>query len=113
MMVVTDTLRGKKETFEPGKPPLVTMYVCGITPYDYAHIGHARVYVTFDVLYRLLTFLGYKVRYCRNFTDIDDKLLKRAERDYNDQFAYIKVATTFIEQFKKRHGSFELSGADV
>lgn len=101
MLVVSDTLRGKKESLVPGNPPRVTMYVCGITPYDYAHIGHGRVYVTFDVLYRLLTFLGYSVNYCRNFTDIDDKLLTRAERDYNDKFAYKKVATTFIEQYKK------------
>ena len=101
MLVVTDTLKGKKERFESSKPGLVSMYVCGITPYDYAHIGHARVYVTFDVLYRLLTFSGNKVSYCRNFTDIDDKLLKRAITEYGDKFAYTKVADTYIEQFKK------------
>jgi len=101
MIVVTDTLKGKKERFEPGDASKVSMYVCGITPYDYAHIGHARVYVTFDVFYRLLTFLGYNVSYCRNFTDIDDKLINRAIREYGDMFAYNKVADIYIDQFKK------------
>ena len=101
MIVVTDTLKGKKERFEPGDAHKVSMYVCGITPYDYAHIGHARVYVTFDVFYRLLSFVGYNVSYCRNFTDIDDKLINRAIREYGDMFAYNKVADTYIDQFKK------------
>ncbi|KAG0484799.1 hypothetical protein HPP92_008878 [Vanilla planifolia] len=54
------------------------MYICGVTPYDFSHIGHARVYVAFDVLHRYLKFLGYEVNYVRNFTDIDDKIIKRA-----------------------------------
>jgi len=101
MLVITDTLRGKKERFESHKDNQVSMYVCGVTPYDFAHIGHARVYVTFDVLYRLFIFLGYNVSYCRNFTDIDDKLINRALREYGDKFSYTKVADTYIDQFKK------------
>ena len=80
MITLTNTLSGKKELFKPLKPGIITLYVCGITPYDYAHLGHGRVYVTFDVLYRLLRFLGYEVIYCRNFTDIDDKIIKRAPK---------------------------------
>ncbi len=77
----------------------VTMYVCGITPYDFAHLGHGRCYVTFDLLYRLLTFLGYKVTYCRNFTDIDDKLMARADKELNDPSAYLLIANTYIKSF--------------
>jgi cysteinyl-tRNA synthetase len=59
----------------------VSMYVCGVTVYDYSHIGHARVYVAFDVLYRQLRHLGYDVTYVRNFTDVDDKIIKRAKEN--------------------------------
>ena len=75
-----NTMSRKKEVFTP-RPEMgnkVTMYVCGVTVYDYSHIGHARVYVAFDILYRHLMRLGYDVTYCRNFTDIDDKIIKRA-----------------------------------
>lgn len=75
------------------------MYVCGITPYDYPHLGHGRCYVTFDLVYRLLTFLGHKVTYCRNFTDVDDKLLNRAEKELNDSGAYLILANRYIESF--------------
>lgn len=59
----------------------VKMYVCGPTVYDYAHLGHARCYITWDVLYRYLKFKGYDVTYCRNVTDVDDKILKKAEAE--------------------------------
>jgi|TARA_B100001142_G_scaffold292251_1_gene310987 cysteinyl-tRNA synthetase len=73
----------KKEPFAPNDPDdkKVSMYVCGVTVYDYSHIGHARVYVAFDVLYRTLTRLGYDVTYVRNFTDVDDKIIKRANEN--------------------------------
>ncbi len=51
------------------------MYVCGITPYDYAHLGHARCYIVFDVLRRYLEYIGYNVKYIQNITDIDDKII--------------------------------------
>lgn len=75
-----NTLTGKKEVFRPNDPKRVTLYVCGPTVYDYAHIGNARPMVVFDVLYRLLRHLyGVKhVRYARNITDIDDKIMKAA-----------------------------------
>jgi cysteinyl-tRNA synthetase len=100
-LFLTNTLTGTKEVFKPLHNKTVTMYVCGITPYDFAHLGHARVYIIFDVLYRLLTFLGYKVMYCRNITDIDDKLLARAEKLYGDQMAYTRVADQYIKAFQE------------
>ncbi len=97
-LMLHNTLTDRQEPFhkEDGK---VSMYVCGITPYDYPHVGHGRVYVTFDVLYRLLRFLGYDVTYCRNFTDIDDKLINRAEKELNDPADYLIIANRFIEAF--------------
>lgn len=82
-LMLHNTMARRKEPFSPrdstGKK--VNMYVCGVTVYDYSHIGHARVYVAFDVLYRQLTRMGYDVTYCRNFTDVDDKIIKRANEN--------------------------------
>ena len=69
------------EQFETIEPNKVKMYVCGPTGYDNAHLGHARCYITWDVLYRYLKFKGYDVTYCRNVTDVDDKILKKAEKE--------------------------------
>jgi cysteinyl-tRNA synthetase len=69
------------EDFTPIDGNKVKMYVCGPTVYDYAHLGHARCYITWDVLYRYLKFKGYDVTYCRNVTDVDDKILKKAETE--------------------------------
>ena len=69
------------EEFKPIEDNKVKMYVCGPTVYDYAHLGHARCYITWDVLYRYLKFKGYDVTYCRNVTDVDDKILKKAEKE--------------------------------
>jgi cysteinyl-tRNA synthetase len=76
---VHNTLTGKLEDFTPLHPPKVGMYVCGVTVYDRSHIGHARALVVFDVIYRYLRFLGYQVTFVRNFTDVDDKIIKRAQ----------------------------------
>ena len=69
------------EEFKPIEDNKVKMYVCGPTVYDNAHLGHARCYITWDVLYRYLKFKGYDVTYCRNVTDVDDKILKKAEQE--------------------------------
>jgi cysteinyl-tRNA synthetase len=106
MLHITNTLTQKKEIFN-APDHKVTMYVCGITPYDYSHIGHGRVYVSFDVVYRLLSLLGYSVTYCRNFTDIDDKLIAKAQQRWNDGLRYKEIANEFIaayEQDMKRLG---------
>ena len=69
------------EEFKPIEENKVKMYVCGPTVYDNAHLGHARCYITWDVLYRYLKFKGYDVTYCRNVTDVDDKILKKAAQE--------------------------------
>ncbi|PWA36543.1 cysteinyl-tRNA synthetase, class Ia family protein [Artemisia annua] len=79
MLKIYNTLTKRKEVFKPNVEGKVWSYVCGITPYDYSHMGHARAYVFFDLLHRhLKDYLGYQVKYVRNFTDIDDKIIKRA-----------------------------------
>ncbi len=78
-MRVYNTLSGQKEEFIPRGDP-VRMYVCGVTPYDECHIGHAMSYIVFDVIRRYLEFRGYRVRHVQNFTDIDDKIIERASR---------------------------------
>jgi cysteinyl-tRNA synthetase len=75
-----NTLTGKDEAFVPFTPGTVRMYVCGVTVYDRSHIGHARALVTFDVVARYLRFLGYDVTFVRNFTDVDDKIITRANQ---------------------------------
>src|SRR3972149_7495882 len=99
----TNTLTGKKDIFNKDKKSPVRLYVCGITPYDYAHIGHGRVYVTFDVLVRLLSFLGYRVTYVRNVTDIDDKLIKRAS-EQGDATQYKAIADFYTQSFEETLG---------
>ncbi len=75
---IYNSLTRRKEPFTSIVPGQVGMYVCGVTVYDYCHVGHARVMVAFDVIFRWLNQLGYKVNYIRNFTDIDDKIIRRA-----------------------------------
>ena len=78
-MKVFNTLTGQKEDFHD-RNGVVTMYVCGITAYDKCHVGHAMTYIIFDVIRRYLRFKGYKVKYVQNFTDIDDKIIDRANQ---------------------------------
>lgn len=80
-MQIYNTLTRRKEPFTPIVTGKVSMYVCGMTVYDYCHLGHARVMVAFDVITRYLRHRGYDVTYVRNITDIDDKILKRAEEN--------------------------------
>ena len=78
MLQIYNSLTRRKETFVPIEPGQVRMYVCGMTVYDYCHVGHARVMVVFDVVARYLRSRGYDVTYVRNITDIDDKIIRRA-----------------------------------
>ena len=75
---IYNTLARDKQSFVPRRAGEVRMYVCGITVYDYCHIGHARMLVVFDIVQRWLRALGFRVTYVRNITDIDDKILRRA-----------------------------------
>src|SRR5579871_3838595 len=78
MIRIHNSLTGEKEPFQPIEPGKVRMYVCGMTVYDYIHIGHARMLIVFDVVARYLRHRGYELTYVRNITDIDDKIIKRA-----------------------------------
>ncbi|MEJ2516292.1 MAG: cysteine--tRNA ligase [Gammaproteobacteria bacterium] len=78
MLVIHNSLTGAKEPFKPIEPGRVRMYACGITVYDYCHVGHARAHVVFDVVARYLRWSGYELDYVRNITDIDDKIIRRA-----------------------------------
>lgn len=76
-----NTLTRRREPFEPVEPGKVTMYCCGVTVYDYCHLGHARSYIVWDTVRRYLMWRGYQVQYVQNFTDIDDKILNRAKAE--------------------------------
>ncbi len=78
MLKIHNSLKREKQVFSPIEPGKVRMYVCGMTVYDYCHLGHARVMVVFDMVYRWLKASGYDVTYVRNITDIDDKIIRRA-----------------------------------
>lgn len=78
MLKIYNSLKREKQPFTPIQANKVSMYVCGMTVYDYCHLGHARVMVVFDMVYRWLKASGYEVTYVRNITDIDDKIIKRA-----------------------------------
>ncbi|KAK4416818.1 Cysteine--tRNA ligase, chloroplastic/mitochondrial [Sesamum alatum] len=93
---VYNSMTKQKEIFKPIVEGKVGMYVCGVTSYDLSHIGHARAYIAFDVLYRYLRYLGYEVVYVRNFTDIDDKIIRRANEVGEDPKA---LSWRFCQEF--------------
>lgn len=95
-MLLYNTLGRKKEEFVPVHPGKANMYVCGITAYDLCHIGHARSALVFDVLVRQLRHTGLEVRFVRNFTDVDDKIINRANKEGRD---WREVAQTYITAF--------------
>ncbi|MCP3872644.1 MAG: cysteine--tRNA ligase [Desulfobacteraceae bacterium] len=93
---VYNTLHGKKEKFESRIEGKVGMYVCGPTVYDTSHIGHARSVVVFDTIFRWFTHLGYDVKYVRNFTDVDDKIIKKSNETGQDCTA---ITQKYIDEF--------------
>jgi len=95
---VFNTLSKKKETFKPSKGKNVKLFICGITPYDFAHIGHAKSYVQFDVIIKYLRYGGYDVFYLQNVTDIDDKIIERA-KERNEK--PIELARNFEKEYLK------------
>ncbi|MBU1137638.1 MAG: cysteine--tRNA ligase, partial [Proteobacteria bacterium] len=95
---IYNTLTRKKDLLQPIEPGHVKLYVCGITSYDYCHIGHARSALAFDMIVRYLRYRDYKVTYIRNFTDIDDKIIKRAAEQGTTTE---ELANRFIDEFYK------------
>ena len=95
---VYNTLTRRKEPFETVEPGKVRMYVCGPTVYDKAHIGHAMSAIVFDVVRRYLEYKGYRVDHVMNFTDVDDKIIRRAIESGDDPFA---IANRYIGEFKR------------
>ena len=91
-----NTLTRQKEVFEPLQPGIVTMYVCGPTVYDKAHVGHAMSALVFDILRRYLQYSGYQVRHAMNYTDVDDKIINRANQMGMDP---IKLAERYIDEY--------------
>jgi len=108
MLSIYNTLTGKKEPFQSLQPKTVRMYVCGVTVYDYCHIGHARSALVFDVMRRYLEFSGYQVAFVKNFTDVDDKIIKRAnERGVSCD----AITAEFIEAYYQDMGKLGIRRA--
>ena len=108
MLSFYNQLTGKKERFESLVPKIVKMYVCGVTVYDYCHIGHARSALVFDVIRRYLEFSGYQVEFVKNFTDVDDKIIKRA----NEQGVSCETITAkFIDAYDTDMGRLGIKRA--
>lgn len=109
-MQIFNSFTRKKEEFVPLTPGKVSMYVCGITAYDYCHIGHARSAVVFDVLVRYLRYIGLDVTFVRNFTDVDDKIINRANREGTTSEA---IAQTYIDAFYEDMDRLGILRADI
>lgn len=109
-MKIQNTLTKSKESFEPVKNSTVRMYVCGPTVYNYIHIGNARVYVFFDTVRSIFEYSGYKVLYVSNFTDIDDKIINRANQE---GVPFNEVSRRFEEAFLKDIKNLGLRHADI
>lgn len=109
-MKIYNTLTGKKEDFVPLIPDKVNIYVCGVTVYDYCHVGHARSAIVFDVLRRYLKYKGVDVKYVRNFTDIDDKIINRARQE---NITWDAVARKYTDEYHKDMDRLGVARADV
>ena len=106
---IYNTLTRRQEQFITVEPGKVKMYYCGVTVYDYCHLGHARACIVWDVVRRYLQFIGYDVRYIQNFTDIDDKILKRA-REENSSMEV--VAEKYIQAYFEDMSRLGIKEAD-
>lgn len=109
-MKIFNTLTRKKEEFIPLTPGEVKIYACGPTVYNYIHIGNARPICVFDVLRRYLEYKGFKVTFVQNFTDIDDKIIKKANEENSD---YLTVSKKYINEYKKDAQGMNIRKADI
>ncbi|BAZ01363.1 cysteinyl-tRNA synthetase [Tolypothrix tenuis PCC 7101] len=108
-LTLYNTLTRRQEPFETVEPGKVKMYYCGVTVYDYCHLGHARACIVWDVVRRYLQFSGYEVRYIQNFTDIDDKILNRAREERSSMEA---VAERYIKAYFEDMARLRIKEAD-
>jgi cysteinyl-tRNA synthetase len=108
-LTLYNTLTRRQEAFETVEPGKVKMYYCGVTVYDYCHLGHARACIVWDVVRRYLDFIGYEVRYVQNFTDVDDKILNRAKQEGSSMEA---VADRFIKAYFEDMARLNIKEAD-
>jgi cysteinyl-tRNA synthetase len=108
-MKIYNTFSGRKEDFRP-QDDTVKMYVCGVTPYAPSHLGHAMSYIVFDTIRRYLEFRGYKVKYVQNFTDIDDKIIARANES---GISAKELAQKFIDQYFVAMDALNIKRADI
>lgn len=109
-MRVYNTLTGRKEELVPLAPGRIGIYACGVTVYDLCHIGHARSAIVFDVMRRYLKFRGFEVKYIRNFTDIDDKIINRSKQE---GISWDEVAKKYTEEYYKDMDRLGVGRADV
>jgi cysteinyl-tRNA synthetase len=109
MLQIFNTLTRLKEHFQPIKKGKIGLYVCGVTVYDYCHLGHARTYTALDVIVRYLRFSGYEVRYVRNITDIDDKIIKRA---HENQENFSALTARFTKAMHEDFAALNLAAPD-
>jgi cysteinyl-tRNA synthetase len=107
---IYNTLTGKKEDFAPIKPGEVKIYTCGVTVYDYNHVGHGRSLIVFDMIRRYLRYLGYNVIFVRNFTDVDDKIINRAK---NECLPFNVISDRFIKEYFDDAEKFRIEPADI
>ncbi|MEO0407819.1 MAG: cysteine--tRNA ligase [Cyanobacteria bacterium P01_A01_bin.135] len=108
-LAIYNTLTRRKQPFEPLVAGQVSMYCCGVTVYDYCHLGHARSYVVWDTVRRYLEWRGYQVHYVQNFTDIDDKILRRAVKEGSSMEA---VSETYIQAYFEDMARLNIREAD-
>ncbi|MFN3870858.1 MAG: cysteine--tRNA ligase [Aquificaceae bacterium] len=107
---IYNTLSGKVEEFVPINPPHVLIYTCGVTVYDDSHVGHGRSLIVFDVLRRFLEHMGYRVRFVRNFTDVDDKIINKAKGECVD---FMTIANRYIASYYTDMENIRVKPADV
>jgi cysteinyl-tRNA synthetase len=105
-----NTLTRRVEPFEPLEPGVVKMYACGVTVYDYSHVGHARNYIAWDTLRRYLLWRGYAVKYVQNFTDIDDKIIRRS---HQENVPWNVITETYIQAYLDDMDRLNIRRADV
>ena len=110
IMLLYNTMTRKKEEFKPLTDGVVNIYACGPTVYNYIHIGNARPICSFDVLRRYLKYRGYQVKYVQNFTDVDDKIIKKANEEGVES---IEISEKYIAEYKKDAHGLNVMDADV